>query len=109
MSTPTCTWSASRPTATISRSASFGANTADLQAIAAWLKKCGITTVAMESTGVYWIPLYELLESERLRGPPRRAGQTRAVRARPKTDVLDCQWIQRLHSYGLLRGSFRPA
>ena len=86
----------------------FGANTADLQAIAAWLKKCGITTVAMESTGVYWIPLYELLESEGFEVKLVEPGQLARCGARPKTDVLDAQWIQRLHSYGLLRGSFRP-
>ena len=86
----------------------FGANTADLQAIAAWLKACGITTVAMESTGVYWIPLFELLESEGFEVKLVEPGQLSRCGARPKTDVLDAQWIQRLHSYGLLRGSFRP-
>jgi transposase len=86
----------------------FGANTADLRAIAAWLKACGITTVAMESTGVYWIPLFELLESEGLELKLVEPGQLSRCGARPKTDVLDAQWIQRLHSYGLLRGSFRP-
>ena len=86
----------------------FATNTADLEAIAAWLKDCGIATVAMESTGVYWIPLYELLSSrgfEVLLVDPR---QTKHAPGRPKSDVLDCQWIQRLHSYGLLTGSFRP-
>jgi len=87
----------------------FGANTGDLEALAAWLKDCGVTTVAMESTGVYWIPLYELLASQGfavLLVDPR---QTKHAPGRPKSDVLDCQWIQRLHSYGLLTGSFRPA
>ncbi|MGH9880644.1 MAG: IS110 family transposase, partial [Pyrinomonadaceae bacterium] len=71
----------------------FGTFTADLEALAAWLKKCGITTVAMESTGVYWIPLFELLE--------RRGFEVKLVDARHvknvsgrKSDVLDCQWIQ---------------
>jgi transposase len=86
----------------------FGTNTGDLEAIAAWLKDCGVTTVAMESTGVYWIPLYDLLASqgfEVLLVDPR---QTKHAPGRPKTDVVDCQWIRRLHSYGLLTGSFRP-
>ena len=86
----------------------FGSNTADLEAIADWLKVCGVTTVAMESTGVYWIPLYDLLASrgfEVLLVDPR---QTKHAPGRPKTDVVDCQWIRRLHSYGLLTGSFRP-
>jgi transposase len=86
----------------------FGANTADLHAIVAWLKKCGVKTVALESTGVYWIPLYELLESEGFEVKLVEPGQLSRCGARPKTDVLDAQWIQRLHSYGLLRGSFRP-
>jgi transposase len=86
----------------------FGANTADLQAIVAWLKKCGVKTVALESTGVYWIALYELLESEGFEAKLVEPGQLSRCGARPKTDVLDAQWIQRLHSYGLLRGSFRP-
>jgi transposase len=86
----------------------FGANTADLQEIAAWLKKCRIKTVALESTGIYWIPLFELLESEGFEVMLVEPGQLSRCGARPKTDVLDAQWIQRLHSYGLLRGSFRP-
>jgi transposase len=86
----------------------FGANTADLQEIAAWLKKCGVKTIALESTGVYWIPLFELLESEGFAVSLVEPGQLSRCGARPKTDVLDAQWIQRLHSYGLLRASFRP-
>jgi transposase len=86
----------------------FGANTADLAAIAAWLKKCRVTTVALESTGVYWIPLFELLESKGFQVNLVEPGQLSRCGARPKTDVLDAQWIQRLHSYGLLRASFRP-
>ena len=85
----------------------FGTFTADLEALAAWLKKCGVTTVAMESTGVYWIPLFEVLE--------RRGFEVKLVDARHvknvsgrKSDVLDCQWIQQLHTYGLLAGDFRP-
>ena len=86
----------------------FGAFTADLHAIAAWLRQCGVTTVAMESTGVYWIPLYDVLESagfEVLLVDPR---QVQRAPNRPKTDVHDCQWIQRLHSLGLLTAAFRP-
>ena len=86
----------------------FGANTVDLEAIAAWLEKCGVTTVAMEATGVYWIPLFELLESKGFQVHLIEPGQLSRCGARPKTDVLDAQWIQRLHSYGLLRASFRP-
>jgi transposase len=86
----------------------FGANTADLQEIAAWLKKCCVKTIALESTGIYWIPLFELLESEGFDVKLVEPGQLSRCGARPKTDVLDAQWIQRLHSYGLLRASFRP-
>ena len=86
----------------------FGAFTADLHAIAAWLRQCHVTTVAMESTGVYWIPLYDLLEHagfQVLLVDPR---QVQRAPNRPKTDVHDCQWIQRLHSLGLLTAAFRP-
>jgi transposase len=86
----------------------FGANTADLQEIAAWLKKCGVNTIALESTGIYWIALFELLESEGFEVSLIEPRQLSRCGARPKTDVLDAQWIQRLHSYGLLRASFRP-
>jgi transposase len=86
----------------------YGANSCDLQAIAAWLTECGVTTVAMESTGVYWIPLFELLEARGFEVYLVEPGQLAHCGARPKTDVLDVQWIQRLHSYGLLRPSFRP-
>src|SRR6516165_1706420 len=88
---------------------SFGTCTADLIALANWLTECGVKTIAMESTGIYWIALFELLESrgfEVLLVEPR---QSRHAPGRPKSDVLDCQWLQRLHSYGLLSGSFRPA
>ena len=79
-----------------------------LHQIVAWLKACRVKTVALESTGVYWIPLFELLESEGFEVNLVEPGQLSRCGARPKTDVLDAQWIQRLHSYGLLRGSFRP-
>jgi transposase len=86
---------------------SFRTFTEDLEALATWLEACGIRSVAMESTGVYWIPVYELLER---RGFEVCLVDTRAVRQVPgrKSDVLDCQWIQQLHGFGLLRASFRP-
>ena len=85
----------------------FPTFTADLHALAAWLKACDIETVAMESTGVYWIPVYEILEARGFHVHLVNARQLKNVPGR-KTDVLDCQWIQQLHTYGLLRGSFRP-
>jgi transposase len=86
----------------------FGAFTADLQALAAWLRRCGVITVAMESTGVYWVPLYDLLESEGFEVLLVDPRQGQRAPNRPKTDVHDCQWIQRLHSLGLLTAAFRP-
>lgn len=85
----------------------FGCFTEDLNALADWLTECGITTVAMESTGVYWIPLYQVLET---RGFDVKLVNARHVKNVPgrKTDVSDCRWLQRLHTYGLLSGSFRP-
>src|SRR5262249_38350942 len=74
-----------------------------------WLKICRVRTVVMESTGIYWIPLFELLESRGFQVLLVEPRQSRHVPGRPKSDVLDCQWLQRLHSYGLLSGSFRPA
>ncbi len=85
---------------------SFGPYTADLEAIADWLTQCNIDTVAMESTGVYWIPLFELLEARGFEVLLVEPSQIK--KARRKTDVLDCQWIQTLHTFGLLTGSFRP-
>jgi transposase len=72
-----------------------------------WLKRVGVTTVAMESTGIYWIPVYDMLEEHGFEVLLVNARHVKNVPGR-KTDVLDCQWIQQLHSYGLLRGSFRP-
>jgi transposase len=86
----------------------FGANSCDLIAIADWLAECGVTSVAMESTGVYWIPLFELLESRGFEVYLVEPGQLSRCGARPKTDALDAQWIQRLHMYRLLERSFRP-
>lgn len=81
--------------------------TDDLNGMVAWLKKCKITTVAMEATGVYWIPVYEILEQNGFEVKLVNARHLKNVSGR-KTDVLDCQWIQRLHSCGLLDSSFRP-
>ena len=85
----------------------FAAFTADLYRLADWLGECGVETVVMESTGVYWIPLFGVLEErgfEVMLVDPRRI---KNVSGR-KTDVLDCQWLQQLHTYGLLSGAFRP-
>ena len=87
----------------------FGAFTDDLYAIANWLLECGITSVAMEATGVYWVSLYQVLEERGLDVCLTNARHLKNVSGRPKTDRLDCQWIQRLHSYGFLRASFRPS
>jgi transposase len=86
----------------------FGAYTDDLYAIADFLMSCQITSVAMESTGVYWIPLYQVLEARGFRVCLTNARHLKSIAGRPKTDKLDCQWIQRLHSYGFLQASFRP-
>jgi len=86
----------------------FGTFTGELTRLANWLRQCGIDTVAMEATGVYWIPPYQILESAGLEVCLVNARYFQNVPGR-KTDVSDCQWLQRLHSAGLLRGSFRPA
>jgi transposase len=85
----------------------FRAFTGDLYRLADWLRACGIETVALESTGVYWIPLFQVLEE---RGFEVKLVDTHHLQRVPgrKTDVLDCQWLQQLHSYGLLAGAFRP-
>lgn len=85
----------------------FDTFTVDLNALADWLEACGVDTVAMESTSVYWIPVYEILEARDFDLYLVNARQMKNVSGR-KSDVLDCQWIQQLHTYGLLRGSFRP-
>lgn len=85
----------------------FQAFTADLQRMADWLVSLGIETVAMESTGVYWIPAYEILEDRGIEVIVANARESRAVPGR-KSDVNDAQWLQRLHACGLLRPSFRP-
>jgi transposase len=85
----------------------FGSHTEGLNELADWLESCAIDTVAMESTGIYWVPLYELLEERGFKVLLVNAKHLRNVPGR-KSDVLDCQWIQQLHTFGLLRGSFRP-
>jgi transposase len=85
----------------------FGATTGQLEAIADWLKTQGVESVAMESTGVYWIALYDLLETRGFEVVLVNARHLHNVPGR-KTDMQDCQWIQLLHSCGLLRGSHRP-
>jgi len=85
----------------------FKTFTEDLSELVKWLKKCKIDTVAMESTGVYWIPVYEILEQNGIECLLVNAKHLKNVSGR-KTDVLDCQWIQQLHTYGLLSGAFRP-
>lgn len=86
---------------------SFETYTRELMLLAEWLKACNIETVAMESTGVYWIPVYEVLETQGFEVLLVNAHHVKNVPGR-KSDVSDCEWIQRLHTYGLLRGSFRP-
>ena len=85
----------------------FRTFTVDLYALADWLQACRVDTVAMESTGVYWIPIYEILESRGFEVYLVNARLIKNVTGR-KTDILDCQWIQQLHTYGLLQASFRP-
>lgn len=86
----------------------FTTFTEDLHSASNWLKKCGIKSVAMESTGVYWIPVFQILEAHGFDVFLVNAHHVKNVPGR-KTDVEDCQWIQYLHSVGLLRGSFRPS
>ena len=85
----------------------FTTFTDDLLALRDWLKACGVRTVAMESTGIYWIPLYQILEASGLEVCLVNARHCKNLPGR-KTDVSDCQWLQYLHSVGLLRASFRP-
>lgn len=85
----------------------FGTFTEDLQSLANWLIQCGVTTVAIEATGVYWVPLFEILEERGLN--PKLIDSRSIGRRSKKTDVLDCQWIRQLHMYGLLDAAFRPS
>jgi transposase len=86
----------------------FKTTSEELNALVRWLEERRVESVAMESTGVYWIPLYELLESRGIEAVLVNARDFHHAPGRPKTDRLDCQWLQRLHSCGMLRGSFRP-
>ena len=86
---------------------SFGTFTTDLHRLVDWFTECGVETVVMESTGVYWIPIFELLDARGFTVFLVNARDAKHVPGR-KTDVSDAQWLQRLHSYGLLRASFRP-
>ena len=85
----------------------FGCTTAELKAMAEWLKQCGIRTVAMQSTGVYWIAVYDILEAADLEVYLVNARETKNLPGR-KSDVQESQWLMKLHTYGLLRNSFRP-
>lgn len=85
----------------------FQSFTGDLQRMADWLKSCGVTNIAMESTGVYWLPAFEILEAAGFDVILVNARDAKNVPGR-KTDVNDAQWLQKLHSFGLLRASFRP-
>lgn len=87
---------------------SFQTFTADLNAMAQWMKSCGIRTVAMESTGVYWIPVFQILECSGIKAVLVNAAHAKNVSGR-KSDTLDCQWLRTLHCYGLLAASFQPA
>jgi transposase len=87
----------------------FGTNTPDLEELALWLRQCGVTTVALQATGVYHLALVDVLEKHQLEVIIVDPRQTAYAPGRPKTDVLECQWIQRLHAYGLLRASFVPS
>src|SRR5258707_11503100 len=86
----------------------FGCTTAELKAMANWLKQCGIRTVAMQSTGVYWIAVYDILEQAGLEVYLVNARDTKNLPGR-KSDVQESQWLMKLHTYGLLRNSFRPS
>jgi transposase len=86
----------------------FSAFTCDLHRLADWLTACRITTVVMESTGVYWLPLFQILEARGFEVALVNARHAKNVPGRPKTDRFDCQWLQRVQSYGLLAASFRP-
>src|SRR6266704_2666625 len=86
----------------------FGCTTAELKAMAQWLKQCGIRTVAMQSTGVYWIAVYDILEAADLEVYLVNARERKNLPGR-KSDVQESQWLMKLHTYGLLRNSFRPS
>jgi transposase len=85
----------------------FECFTADLHRLADWLQHCGVKTVAMQSAGVYWIPIYEILEARGLQAYLVNARHTKNLPG-PKSDVQESQWLLKLHAYGLLNNSFQP-
>jgi len=101
-------WVAAPPASSDAPVREVGTMTADLEGLADWLKACGVDVVALESTGVYWIPVYEVLEQRGFEVWLIDARQVKYVPGR-KSDVQDCQWLQKLMSLGLLRAAFRPA
>jgi transposase len=86
----------------------FGTTTPELREMALWLERCGVRAVAMEATGVYWIATFQILERAGFQVTLVNPRQIKNVSGR-KSDVQDCQWIQKLHTFGLLGASFRPA
>jgi transposase len=86
----------------------FGTYTEQLLELSLWLKAHGVTSVAMEATGVFWMPVIDILRAQALEVLLVNAREVRSVKGRPKTDKLDCEWLRRLHACGLLRGSFIP-
>src|SRR5580700_10193454 len=86
----------------------FGCTTAEVKEMAVWLKQCTIRTIAMQSTGVYWIAVYDILEDAGFEVYLVNARETKNLPGR-KSDVQECQWLMKLHTYGLLRNSFRPS
>lgn len=100
-------WVAVRPDLEGETSRRFATFTPDLNTLADWLLACGVDTVAMESTGVYWIPLFEILEARGIQVCLVNARHVKHVPGR-KSDLQDCSWLQKLHSLGLLSASFRP-
>lgn len=85
----------------------FGCYTPDIEEMIKWLKKCSIQTIVMESTGSYWIPVFEMLERAGFEVNLVDAHHVKNIRGR-KSDVIDCQWLQQLHAHGLLSAAFRP-
>ena len=100
-------WVCVPPSATELNIRCFGCTTPELLVLADWLSDCGVTSVAMESTGVEWIPLFQILSQRNFQVFLVNAKTVKNVPGR-KSDVLDCQWLQQLHSYGLLAPSFVP-
>ena len=101
-------WDAAAGVVLVREAGGVVTNLERLQAIAAFLSEHQVTTIALESTGIYWVPLYELLQAEGFEVLLVDPSYSRQLRGRPKTDRRDCQWIYRLHSVGLLAAAFRP-